>query len=50
MGVIDFESSLSGRPGRAKDPEIEASKQRANERKQAQLAFMGSVSSSLFDW
>ena len=36
MGVIDFESSLSGRPGRAKDPEIEASKQRANERKQAQ--------------
>jgi len=37
MGVVDFKSNLGGRPGRAKDPEIEASKQRAQQRKQAQL-------------
>jgi len=37
MGVVDLESSLSGRPGRAKDPQIEGRKQRALQKRQAEL-------------
>jgi len=43
MGVVDLESSLSGRPGRAKDPQIEGRKQRALQKRQAELDAQKSV-------